>query len=92
MPIGGGQPGGAVVKFACSASAAWGSQVQILKVDLALLVKPCYGGIPHKIEEDWQQMLAQGQSSSHTHKKCPLDMVVWRSLLTLTSNFSGMTG
>ena len=20
-------------------------------------------------EEDWQQMLAQGQSSSHTHKK-----------------------
>lgn len=29
-----GQPGGVVVKFACSASATWGSQVQIPRTDL----------------------------------------------------------
>ena len=49
----GGQPGGVVVKFACSALAARGLQVWIPWVDLAPLVKPCCGGIPHKIEEDW---------------------------------------
>ena len=46
-----GQPIGIVVKFACSASVAWGSQVWIPGVDLAPLIKPRYGGIPHKIEE-----------------------------------------
>ena len=77
----GGQPRGIVVKSVCSALVAWGSQVWIPGKDLALLVKPRCGGIPHKTEkigtdlssvtiflkqkeEDWQQMLAQGQSSS----------------------------
>ena len=50
-----GWPSGIVVKFECSTSVAWGSQVQILGTDLALLVKPCCGGIPHKIEEDWHK-------------------------------------
>ena len=48
-----GQPSGAVVKFACSASAAQDSQVWIPGADLALLVKPHCGGVPHKIEKDW---------------------------------------
>ena len=43
-----GWPCGRVVKFACSASAAWGSLVQILGTDLAPLIKPCCGGIPHR--------------------------------------------
>ena len=33
--------------------AAWGSQVQILGADLAPLIKPRRGGIPHKVEEVW---------------------------------------
>ena len=78
-----------MVKFARSTSAAQGSPVWILGVDLALLIRPCCGGVPHrelegptariynyvlglwgekkkktKKEEDWQQMSAQGQSSS----------------------------
>ena len=48
-----GRPGGTVARFACSALVAQGSQVQISGVDVAPLVKPCCGGIPHKIEEDW---------------------------------------
>ena len=48
---------GAVVKFAHSASVARGLQVQILGTDLALLVRPCCGGIPHKIEEGWHRCL-----------------------------------
>ena len=36
-----GWPGGIVAKFVCSASVAWGSQVQILGMDLAPLIKPC---------------------------------------------------
>ena len=62
-----GQPSGVVVKSAHSTSAAWSWQVQITGMDLVLLIKPHFDGIPHKIEEDWQQMLAQDQSSSHTH-------------------------
>ena len=46
-----GQPGGVVVKVARSAS-AWGLQVWIPGSDLAPLVDPCCGGIPHKIEGD----------------------------------------
>ena len=42
-----------MLKFACSTSAAWGLQVWIPGMDLAPLVKPYCGGIPHKIEEDW---------------------------------------
>ena len=47
-----GQPSGMVVNFTCSASAAQGSQVWIPSVDLAPLVKPHCGSIPHKIKED----------------------------------------
>ena len=43
---------GVVVKLVCPALVAWGLQVQILGVDLALLIKPCCGGVSHKIEED----------------------------------------
>ena len=69
-----GQPGGAGVKCTGSASAAWGSPVQIPGADLA---KPCCGrrptykveeyghgyelraSLPQQKEEHWQQ-LAQG--------------------------------
>ena len=48
-----GQPGGAVVKSARSASAARGSPVWIPGADTALLVKPCCGMCPtYKVEED----------------------------------------
>ena len=49
----GGQSGSIAVKCSCSASAAQGSLVQILGVDMAWLVKPCCGGrLPHEVEED----------------------------------------
>ena len=50
-----GWPGGVVIKFMHFASAAQGLQVQYLGADLALLVKPRCGSIPHKIEEDWHR-------------------------------------
>ena len=71
-----------MVKFTCSASAAGGSQVQILGTNLDIAPQPCCVSIPHtkqrksgtdinsgtiflkQKEEDWQQKLAQGQSSS----------------------------
>ena len=49
-----GQPGGVVVTFSCSASVAQGSQVWILGMDLAPLVKSHCGDIPRKIE-DWHR-------------------------------------
>ena len=49
-----GQPGGVVVKFACSALAAWCSRVQILGADVAPLLEPRCGSVPHKVEEGWQ--------------------------------------
>ena len=48
----GGRPGG-VVKFTRSTSVTQGLQVQISGTDLAPLVKPHCGCIPHKVEEDW---------------------------------------
>ena len=49
----GAQLGGAVVKFTCSASAAWGSQVCIPGEGTAPLVKPCCGRHhTYKVEED----------------------------------------
>lgn len=42
-----------MVTFVCCVSTAGGSQVRILGADLAPLVKPRCGGIPHKREEDW---------------------------------------
>ena len=50
-----GWSGGLEVKFVSYASAARGSQVQIPGTDLAPLVKPCCGDIPHKIEVDWHR-------------------------------------
>ena len=50
-----GLANGIVVKFTCSASAAQGPQVWIPGADLALLVKPRCGGIPHKIEKEWHR-------------------------------------
>ena len=69
-----------MVEFAHSASVAQGSWVWIPGTDVTPLVKPCCGSVPHEIEEDWEQMLAQGQSSSKTktiiisatqHRKLP---------------------
>ena len=46
-------PGGTAVGCARSASAAWGSRIQIPGVDMALLGKPCCGRCPtHKVGED----------------------------------------
>ena len=49
----GGRPGGTAVKFAHSASAAWGSPVWILGADMAPLGTQCCGRHPtYKVEED----------------------------------------
>ena len=50
-----GWPCGVAVKTVCSALVAWGLWVWIPGTDLAPLVKPRCGGIPHKIEEDWHR-------------------------------------
>ena len=48
-----GQPGGAVVKFPCFASAAQGLPVRIPGADMAPLGKPRSGRRPtYKVEED----------------------------------------
>ena len=47
-----GWPGGILIKFMHSTSEAQGSRVWIQGGDLALLIRPCCGGILHKIEED----------------------------------------
>ena len=47
-----GQPGDIVVKFGHLALVAQGLQVRIPGMELTPLVKPPYGGIPNKIEED----------------------------------------
>ena len=62
-----GRPGGIVLKFARSALAAWGSQVWVPGAELAPLVKPCCGGIPYKIEEDWHRCYLRA-NLPHTKK------------------------
>ena len=46
---------GVVVEFTGSTLAAWVLWVPISNADPVLLVRPCCGGIPHKIEEDWHR-------------------------------------
>ena len=49
-----GWPGGTVVKFACPASVAWGSRVQIQGADLHTAHQAMLWQHPtYKIEEDW---------------------------------------
>ena len=49
----GSQPVGLAVKLACYALAAWGWLLRILCVDMALLVRPCWGrSTTYKVEED----------------------------------------
>ena len=50
-----GQPGGMVVKFTHSTSGTQGSQAQMLGVDLATLIKPRCGSVPHEAEGDWHR-------------------------------------
>ena len=60
-----GQPGGVVVKSVCSFLAAQGLRVLILGADLCTTHQAMLWLYPtYKIEEDWQQILAKGQSSS----------------------------
>ena len=50
------RPSGEVVKFACSASAAWGSRVQILGMDLHSVHQVMlWWRLTYKIEEDWHR-------------------------------------
>ena len=52
-----------------SALAAWGLQVQILGVDLALLIKPHCGGVPHEIEDVGTDVSSVTIFLIHTHTK-----------------------
>ena len=60
-----GQPGGAVFRFACSASVAWGSLVCIPAGDLHTTCQAMLWQASHiESRGNWAWMLAQGQSSS----------------------------
>ena len=59
-----GQPGGAAVKFSCSASAVWGLPVRILGEDLRTVQQAMLWQASHtKSRGRWAWMLAHGQSS-----------------------------
>ena len=65
-----GWPGGIVVKFAHSATVVQGSPLQILDTDLHTTHQAMLWWHPaYKIEEDWQQILVQRQSSSPKKKE-----------------------
>ena len=58
-----GRPGGRVVKLVSSASAAQGSPAQILGTDMAPLIRPCWGGLPHATTRrtyNWKIQLCTG--------------------------------
>ena len=65
----GGQPSGIVFKFACSASAAQASQVQILSPDLALLVSHAVAASHIRNRGRLAQMLPHEQSPSSKKRK-----------------------
>ena len=86
-----GRPGGIVVKLVGSAAAAWGLQVQILGIELCTKIGTDVGSRTISLkqkEEDWQQMLAQGRFSSHTHthKKLRLKKFQGNGCLDAKSN------
>ena len=60
------QPGGVVLRFACSTLEAQGSQVPIMGVDLHTHCSSSHAVVPCYVQnrERLAQMLAQGQSSS----------------------------
>ena len=68
-----GQPGGVVVGIANSASEAQGSRVGIPGTDKHTSHQAMLGQASHiflkQKEEDWQQMLAQGQYDSPKREK-----------------------
>ena len=64
------QPSDVVVKFVCSTLASQSSQVWILGTDLSTAHQDMlWQCTAYKIEEYWQQMLAQGQSSLPKKKR-----------------------
>ena len=70
-------PSRVMVKFMHSALVAQGSQVQIPGADLHIAHQSILWQHPtYKIEEDWQQMLAQGWSSSPKTNKADIKMVL----------------
>ena len=64
-----GWPSGIVVKFACSASVAWGSQVQISGMDLHTTRHHAVAASHIQNRGRLAQMLAQGQSSISLKQK-----------------------
>ena len=68
-----------MVKFTPSALVAQGSQVHILGMHLHSPHQAMLWQCPtYRMEEDWQQMLAQGQSSSHTQKERSWEGQCWQ--------------
>ena len=71
-----GWPCGVVVKFSHSTSVAEGSWVCILGMDLHTTHQAMlWWHHTYKKEEDWQQILAHGQSSSQKKRKNPARIV-----------------
>ena len=63
-----GQPHSLVVKFDTACFSSPGSRVQIPGADWHHLSATPWWQPTYKVEEDWQQMLAQGESSSAKKK------------------------
>ena len=69
-------PGGLVVKFGALYLGCLGSVPQHRSTPLGCLWPCCCSGSHTKRKEDWQQMLAQGESSSEK-KKVDFQIVFW---------------